>query len=286
MFKLHEGSNLQWFNPSTFEEANMFQLIGNICGLAIYNFTIIDLHFPQALFKKLLNRPVTLDDIKELDPGVGKSLQDMLDFEGDEFEDVYCLAFEVMQEVFGESKAIELCPDGHNKTVNQSNKHDYINLYVDYILNKSVEVPFRAFYNGFHSVCGGMVLELFQPQELQAMVVGNEDYDFNELEKNTDYKQDYHKYHPTIKIFWEVFHEMSLEDKKKFLLFLTGSDRIPVFGMKHVKITIQPSSGGEHFLPVAHTCFNMLDLPRYTNKATLKEKLLMAIQQTQGFGLV
>ncbi|XP_059174881.1 probable E3 ubiquitin-protein ligase HERC4, partial [Physella acuta] len=195
MFKLHEGSNLQWFNPSTFEEANMFQLIGNICGLAIYNFTIIDLHFPQALFKKLLNRPVTLDDIKELDPGVGKSLQDMLDFEGDEFEDVYCLAFEVMQEVFGESKAIELCPDGHNKTVNQSNKHDYINLYVDYILNKSVEVPFRAFYNGFHSVCGGMVLELFQPQELQAMVVGNEDYDFNELEKNTDYKQDYHKYH-------------------------------------------------------------------------------------------
>ncbi|CAL1530118.1 unnamed protein product [Lymnaea stagnalis] len=286
MFKNHESSHLQWFNPSTFEEPNMFKMIGILCGLAIYNFTIIHLHFPQALYKKLLKRPVTLDDVKELDPGIGKSLQELIDYEGDDFDDVFSLSFEVMQEVFGETKSFELCSGGKEKIVNQSNKHEYINLHVDYILNKSVEVQFSAFNEGFHSVCGGVVLDLFHPQELQAMVVGNEDYDFIEFQKNTDYKGDYFNNHPTIKMFWEVFHEMSLEDKKKFLLFLTGSDRIPVFGMKNVKMSIQPSGGGEHYLPVAHTCFNLLDLPRYTSKATLKEKLLMAIQQTEGFGLV
>jgi hypothetical protein len=30
-------------------------------------------------------------------------------------------------------------------------------------------------------------------------------------------------------------------------------------------------------LPVAHTCFFQLDLPRYTSKEVLKEKLLSAI---------
>ena len=34
----------------------MFLLIGVICGLAIYNSTIIDLRFPPVLYKKLLRR--------------------------------------------------------------------------------------------------------------------------------------------------------------------------------------------------------------------------------------
>ena len=35
--------------------------------------------------------------------------------------------------------------------------------------------------------------------------------------QNTQYKAEYHRYHPTIKFFWDVFHDLSLEDKKKFL---------------------------------------------------------------------
>jgi hypothetical protein len=35
--------------------------------------------------------------------------------------------------------------------------------------------------------------------------------------QNTLYKGDYYRYHPTIKLFWEVFHDFSLENKKKFL---------------------------------------------------------------------
>lgn len=39
-------------------------------------------------------------------------------------------------------------------------------------------------------------------------------------------------------------------------------------------------------LPVAHTCFNLIDLPRYKTKERLRYKLLQSIQQTQGFSLV
>ena len=83
----------------------------------------------------------------------------------------------------------------------------------------------------------------------------------------------------------EVFHDFTEENKKKFLLFLTGSDRIPIAGMTSVKICIQKTAD-VNFLPVAHTCFNLLDLPEYATKEKLRFKLLQAIQCTKGFGLV
>lgn len=59
-----------------------------------------------------------------------------------------------------------------------------------------------------------------------------------------------------------------------------------MFGfMSSKKLTIQ-KTGDPNYLPVAHTCFNLLDLPEYATKEKLKYKLLQAIQGTQGFGLV
>jgi len=55
--------------------------------------------------------------------------------------------------------------------------------------------------------------------------------------------------------------------------------------MTSVKITIQRTLD-TGFLPVAHTCFNLLDLPEYGTREKLRFKLLQAIQCTKGFGLV
>lgn len=99
-----------------------------------------------------------------------------------------------------------------------------------------MEAHFEMFNQGFHKVCGGRVLELFRSHELMALLVGNENYDWEELEKNATYKDGYSKNDPTIVFFWQVFHELPLEEKKKFLLFLTGSDRIPIQGMKAIKV--------------------------------------------------
>ncbi|XP_061191320.1 probable E3 ubiquitin-protein ligase HERC4 [Saccostrea echinata] len=286
MFKFFEESRLQWFNPTSFEDKQMFHLIGAVCGLAIYNSTIIGLSFPLALYKKLLNRKTTLDDLMELMPSVGRGMHDLLDYEEDDVEDVFCLTFEITVESFGEVQHIPLVEGGSEKSVTKDNRQEYIDAYVDYVFNKSVEDHFREFSNGFHKVCGGKVLELFHPQELQAMVIGNENYDFHEFEVNAEYKGEYYRQHPTIQLFWNVFHELPIQLKKKFLLFLTGSDRIPILGMKAVKMIIQPTHGGNDYLPVAHTCFNLLDLPKYQDYQTMKEKLRLAIEQTEGFGIV
>ncbi|XP_077206908.1 putative E3 ubiquitin-protein ligase HERC4 isoform X2 [Paroedura picta] len=286
MFRYYEESRLIWFSDKTFEDSDLFHLIGVVCGLAIYNFTIVDLHFPLALYKKLLNKKPTLDDLKELMPDVGRSLQQLLDYPEDDIEDTFCLNFTITVENFGATEVKELIPNGADTPVVKQNRQEFVDAYVDYIFNKSVASLYDAFHAGFHKVCGGKVLQLFQPNELQAMVIGNTNYDWKELEKNTEYKGDYWAEHPTIKIFWEVFHELPLEKKKQFLLFLTGSDRIPILGMKSLSLVIQPTGGGEEYLPVAHTCFNLLDLPKYTDKVLLKSKLIQAIDHYEGFNLV
>jgi len=182
-------------------------------------------------------------------------------------------------------KTVPLKTDGSIIPVTQENKTEFVELYLSYIFHVACSRPFEAFKQGFQRVCGSNVLQLFHAQELQAMVTGNEDYDWGELERNCSYKGGYKVRDSTILLFWEVFHEMTLPEKKDFLLFLTGSDRIPILGMKTLKMCIQPT-GDERYLPVAHTCFNLLDLPRYQTKERLKYKLLQAIQQNQGFSLV
>ncbi|KAH8255246.1 hypothetical protein KR038_007527 [Drosophila bunnanda] len=285
MFKEFEESRLLWFADLTFETENMYFLIGVLCGLAIYNFTIINLPFPLALFKKLLGKPVDLSDLRQLSPLEANSMQSLLDYKGEDFKEVFDLTFEISRDVFGESETKCLKPNGNDIAVTLENRQEFVDLYVDFVFNKSVELHYNAFHKGFLKVCSGRVINIFQPEELMAVVVGNEEYDWQALQDNCQYKEGYTSGDDTIKWFWEIIHDLSEAEKKSFLLYLTGSDRIPIQGMKALKLTIQPTSD-ERFLPVAHTCFNLLDLPRYKTKERLKFKLLQAIQQTQGFSLV
>ncbi|CAL8073193.1 unnamed protein product [Calicophoron daubneyi] len=236
MFRCYPESRMLWFSEMTMESDNVFLLVGILCGLAIYNSIIVDLSFPLAMFRKLLGDTPVLDDLKELDPIVGRSLQQLLDYEGEDFESAFCLTFALDIDFFGESRQVELIENGANVPVTQENKALYVEKYVDYVFNKSCEASYRAFERGFHQVCSGRTLSFFRPAELQALVVGSEVVNWNELRQNTDYQGVYWDKHPVIEWFWEVLLiEFSIEDKKKFLRFLTGCDRVPIVGFSSLK---------------------------------------------------
>ncbi|KAG8593238.1 hypothetical protein GDO81_000769 [Engystomops pustulosus] len=286
MFTVYPDSNLLWFSDICFVEHNWFHLIGIMCGLAIYNFTVVDLHFPLVLYKKLLNVPATLEDLKELSPTEGRSLQELLDYPAEDVEETFCLNFAILRESYGLMEMKPLVPGGDKITVNRDNRKEFVDSYVNYVFNQSIQEWYEAFSTGFLKVCGGKILELFQPSELRAMVVGSSNYNWQELEESAVYKGEYTTAHPTVRMFWETFHEFPLEKKKRFLLFLTGSDRIPIYGMSSLHIIIQSISSGEDHLPVAHTCYNLLDLPKYSSKEILRKKLTQAIDHYEGFSLV
>ncbi|XP_054941776.1 probable E3 ubiquitin-protein ligase HERC3 isoform X2 [Physeter macrocephalus] len=285
MFTYYQDSSLLWFSDVCFVEHNWFHLIGITCGLAIYNSTVVDLRFPLALYKKLLNVKPGLEDLKELSPTEGRSLQELLDYPGEDIEETFCLNFTICRESYGVIEQKKLIPGGDKVAVCKENRREFVDAYVNYVFHISVHEWYAAFSSGFLKVCGGKVLELFQPSELRAMMVGNSSYNWEELEETAVYKGDYSAAHPTVKLFWETFHEFPLEKKKKFLLFLTGSDRIPIYGMASLQIVIQSTASGEEYLPVAHTCYNLLDLPKYSSKEVLCARLTQALDNYEGFSL-
>jgi len=72
MFKEYEETRIIWFSSDSLEDDDMYFLIGVLCGLAIYNFVIINLPFPLVLYKKLLGESVGLNDIKEMSPTMAR----------------------------------------------------------------------------------------------------------------------------------------------------------------------------------------------------------------------
>ncbi|KAH7722051.1 hect domain and RLD 4 [Aphelenchoides avenae] len=287
MFVEDEESHLVWFSGVQGDLAS-YTVTGILCGLAIYNQVLVDFPFPLALYKKLLGFELTLEDLIELHPTEGKSLEALMEHEDDDIDEVFCLNFTMRLSIMGHSETVELKPGGADIAVTQDNKSEYVAQYIKKRIEEGLygEIgrQLDAFKKGFKRVMNETLLGMFQPRELMEMVIGNENYDWSTFREVAEYKGEYHKNHPVIKVFWEVFGEFSEDEKKKLMLFLMGTNRIPLKGMSELKMIIQPIP--ENLLPVAHTCFNLLDLPKITDKEEMRRRLLVCLDHTQGFTLV
>uniref|UniRef100_A0A915C643 HECT domain-containing protein n=1 Tax=Parascaris univalens TaxID=6257 RepID=A0A915C643_PARUN len=286
MFTENEESHLIWFSGVETDPLS-FKLTGILCALAIYNNVLVDFPFPLALYKKILNQSLLLEDLNELSPTEARSLQMILDYDGDDLEEVFALTFVITLSLFGYSKEVELKENGAQIAVTQENKAEFVRLYVAKRLEEGndgeIAKQLKSFDAGFRTVIHSRILQFFQPQELMEMIIGNENYDWSVFRKNTEYKGVYYADHEAVRCFWDVFFEFSLEQKKKFLQFLMGTTRIPLQGMSAVKMTVQPCD--EMSIPVAHTCFNLLDLPPITDREEMRRRLLICLENTHGFTL-
>lgn len=277
------SSSFYWFNPFYQDDQGTLELVGKMLGLAIYNSTILDLHFPLVVYKKLLNIPPTLADLAQIQPELAHSFQMMLQMPPDEVESL-CQTFSVVRRVFGEIRTIDLCRDGRNKDVTGENREEYICCYINWYFNTSVKHNFDAFAKGFSAIVGDLI-HMFQPEELELLIVGSRELDFEALEKNAQYDGGFSSEHPTIKLFWKVVHTLSEDEKRLLLHFVTSTDRAPIGGLGKMKFVVVRNGPDSDQLPTSHTCFNALMLPEYQSAEKMKEKLLTAIRNAEGFGL-
>ncbi|XP_072158067.1 probable E3 ubiquitin-protein ligase HECTD2, partial [Bemisia tabaci] len=297
MFVYHPRSNCYWFSVAQIENLQEYNLIGVLMGLAVYNSIILDLHFPTICYKKLLSPPIvpinvssvgiirrpTIEDLAQIMPDISKSLTELLIYEGN-VEDDLCQTFQVSFEEFGRVETFPLKESGESIAVTNENREEYVQLYLDWVLNKAIFEQYRAFYLGFHSVCASNALLLLRPEEVETLVCGSPTINITELKKITSY-EGFKPNDPIIKDFWKILDSLSTELKKKFLLFTTGSNRIPVGGMEEMTFKITKMINKRENLPEAHTCFNQLVLPEYETTDELKQKLIISISNAEGFGL-
>ncbi|XP_032878116.1 probable E3 ubiquitin-protein ligase HERC4 [Amblyraja radiata] len=270
MFIYFQNFRTIWFPSQVKVPMKNYFLLGILCGLVVYNKCVVHIPFPLALFMKLLMGKPSLKNLSEMDPDSYRYLRGILDY-----DDVDELGLDCTMP--WEEQYVEVIPNCKTQPLTNKNRERFVEACMNYIFKTSIKKPFDEFRKGFFQILDENLIKYFHPQELRDMLIGSNDYDWKMLEQITAY-QGYHISHPTIKIFWKVFHEMTLDEKKLFLSFIFGSDQIPVMGMKCLKIIISSCELTEDDYPEAATCFDILLLPEYTSAESLRTKLVTAIK--------
>jgi len=196
--------------------------------------------------------------------------------------------------VFGVEEEIELCKNGKNLTIDNNNKKQYVDLICEFRMTKQIQSQIKAFLQGFNILIPHWLASIFTMGELDLLICGMPDIDIADWKKNTDYYGGYEVTSPIIIWFWECVQEFDKEERALLLQFVTGTSKMPVGGFVNMRgmegsqrFQIRPvRDNADSKLPTAHTCFNQLDLPNYSTKQILKDKLLLAIREgSQGFGI-
>ncbi|CAI5686811.1 unnamed protein product [Oreochromis niloticus] len=277
-------------NPASYinpDHLKYFKFIGRFIAMALFHGKFIDTGFSLPFYKRILNKPLGLKDLESIDPEFYNSLIWIKDNNIEE-----CgleMFFSVDKEILGEVTTHELKPDGGNILVTEENKEEYIRLVAEWRLSRGVEEQTQAFFEGFNEVLPQQYLQYFDARELEVMLCGMQEIDLVDWQRNTIYRH-YARTSKQIMWFWQFVKEMDNEKRMRLLQFVTGTCRLPVGGFADLMGSNGPQKfciekvGKENWLPRSHTCFNRLDLPPYKSYEQLKEKLMFAIEETEGFG--
>lgn len=275
-----------------------FKMCGKFVAKALMDSRMLDLHFSVPMFKWMLGdeKTLSLRDMQHLDeqffkhlcslqslveqknrivaqnknvagPALAKSLE-KLTLDGCSVE-LLGLDFTLP------GYDIELKKGGSNIAVTIHNLDQYIKLVVHWSLVEGVRRQMEAFKEGFESIFPIESLgHYFRPSELDRAMCG--DSALWSLEVLTEACKIDHGYtvdSRAIQFLFEIMVEFDKHQRRQFLLFVTGSPRLPVGGFKAlvppltiVKKTSSEGLSSDGYLPSVMTCVNYFKLPDYSSK--------------------
>ncbi|XP_039965181.1 E3 ubiquitin-protein ligase Nedd-4 isoform X2 [Bactrocera neohumeralis] len=267
------------------EHLSYFKFIGRIAGMAVYHGKLLDAFFIRPFYKMMLQKPIDLKDMESVDTEYYNSLMWIKENDPRQLE----LTFSLDEDTFGQKSQHELKPGGSNIEVTDENKDEYIKLVIEWRFVARVKEQMSSFLDGFGSIIPLNLIKIFDEHELELLMCGIQNIDVKDWRENTLYKGDYHQNHIIIQWFWRAVLSFSNEMRSRLLQFVTGTSRVPMNGFKELYGSNGPQMftiekwGTPNNYPRAHTCFNRLDLPPYEGYVQLKDKLVKAIEGSQGF---
>ncbi|KAI9654426.1 MAG: hypothetical protein M1831_005392 [Alyxoria varia] len=314
------------FRDTIKDMLNRYEFLGRVIGKCMYEGILVDIGFaPFFLLKWALTGGTgsapnesgyraNLNDLREYDEELYQGLLKLKNYPGD-VED-FGLNFTVTdsanlpplkpgQQPRTKNITRELVPNGSRIPVDQNRRLVYISCIARHRLSTQPSLQSNAFLRGLSSMIPPAWLSMFNQTELQTLVGGAPAaIDVEDLRRNTTYGGLYvigddGQEHESVKIFWEVMHDLPDADRRKLLKYVTSTPRAPLlgFGSLNPRFSIRdsgPETGGRESsagtmsgerLPSTSTCVNLLKLPRYKTKEVCRGKLLQAVNSGAGFDL-
>nr|CDJ83566.1 HECT domain containing protein [Haemonchus contortus] len=294
-FFKYTHDRLLYPNPSSVQlypdsYSQHFFFLGRVVAKLIYEKQMAEIRFAEFFVSQLLGKrhaDIDLHHLKSYDPAIYKHLKNLRNLTADELAALE-LDFSVIVDDVGDVQNVDLVPGGRSIRVTVDNRLEYIRSYVNFFLYKRIEPLVDAMRAGLSTVIDPGWLAMFSPSELQTLVSGADaDLDVDDMMKHCivhNIRDESDRNY--VDLFWSVVGEMSAEDKRGLLKFITGCSRPPIEGFKMLfpAIGIQLVHDSDH-LPTSATCMNLFKLPIYNSRAKLEEKLRYAINAGAGFEL-
>ena len=279
------------------ENLDKYFFIGRVLAKALLENLTVNCCFNKVIYQLILGEKIEFKDLIFIDKPLYNSLKNLIKMK-EECGDNIAL-FEIYFSYQYEDEKGKMCfqdliENGNDILVTKDNLDLYILKRMEFF-TKSQLIGVKEIINGINTIFNIGLLKIFTSDQLGLLINGTPFIDVDDWRLNTQYKN-YNNYDNVIINFWDIISNLSQEDLSNFLLFCTGSSRVPIGGFKSlesnrgqiskfeiVKIDYKP--GAKNFLRV-HTCFNRLDLPEYPDKYSLNDAIRFALEnQVLGYGI-
>ena len=282
------------------ENFNYFIFIGKLIGKALLDNITINVCFNKLIYKMLLQEEITFNDLSSIDSPFYtsmKNLKQALNSSPGKEQEIYNnleIYYNLdIKDIYSRIHKFELIRGGAE--IPMKNVDDYINKRI--LFMKGLYEPFiQKIRESLFKIIPKEIIQMFNSDELELILNGKPNIDLNDWKKFTIYKSPYYSSHKVILWFWEILSNMTQKELSNFLMFCTGTSRVPFGGFSKLesnrgeiaKFTIENRNyieGKKNFIK-AHTCFNRIDLPNYKSKKELKEALkYVSSNEILGFGI-
>lgn len=275
-------------NPSctTSLHLSMYAFVGKLMGVAIRSKHYLNLDLPSMVWKQLVGAEPDLRDLEGIDRHCYNSLvriasmtKEKDDDEGDR-QEWEATAYTWSTPSCDGRTVVDLVPGGRDIPVAWEARDDYRRAVERFRLNE-FKLQTEHMRKGMATIVPVQLLSLFTWQELELNVCGRGKIDVDFLRENTSYQSGFSAEDQHVQMLWEVLRGFTHKQRELFLRFVWGRSRLPIssadFSQKFVILSCRHNTDGT--LPVSHTCFFQLELPRYSSARVLREKLLYAITE-------
>ena len=275
-------------NPSATSSLHlaMYEFVGVLLGIAIRTKSALALDFPPLFWKNLLGEDTDVNDLEGVDKLFVQYLNELTSIsKGTDGGEADLLSAASFVTQLSDGSETELKKDGSDIKLSPENQKEYVTLSIQVRLRES-DMQMHSIRRGLGAVVKLTHLALFSWGDIELLCCGRADMDVQLLRKHT-VVSGFSSSAPQIKWLFQALETFSIDQKKAFLRFVWGRDRLPTGESdwdRPFRIH-KLSSASNDVLPIAHTCFFSLDLPEYENYETLRKKILYAIENCQAIDI-
>lgn len=249
---------------------NHYKAAGRFMALALTSENPLGVNFPIMFWARLLDQNLRVADIQQDESELYRSLRYIESLSSD----AELAAYEI--EIQGVAHAVTL-----------GNRRELIDQKVNSLISDQVAESFEQIRQGFFDIIPQHVFHRsINAMDIQDLLRGSPSFTSEDFIAHVNLV-DYEPEDEQIQWLVRLIDDLTGEERKRLLRFITGSYQLPVggFGALSHPVVIRRTTD-IHLLPTSATCAFQMNLPAYATEETFRRNVVLALNSDAAMGVL